>query len=135
MKTLKTYNQLFEGKNEDYTIDIDMVVNDELNDSLMEIQGFIGQKWGDTAGVFFSEYDDAEEYWDECKTYERIEILIGYVEREDSDDNVNHEKCEWLIDVLVDLRDDTHKVEIKSDRMKQHINSIRKNLKVIDFNL
>jgi len=135
MKIIKTYKQLFEGKNEDYTIDIDMVVNDELNVSLMEIQEFIGQKWGDNAGMFFSGHDNVEEWWDNLKTYERIKTLIEYIENEDSDDNVNHEKCEWLINVLIDLRDDTHKIEIVSDRMKQHMSSIRKDLKVIDFNL
>ena len=48
-----------------------VIWEDDLNTALFDLQSEIGQDYGDNAGMFFSKYDDAEDYWEKAPYEER----------------------------------------------------------------
>lgn len=58
------------------------VEENDLNEACLIIQDAIGQSYGDTASVYFSGYEDAEDYWSKATKEERQKIMRGYIDLE-----------------------------------------------------
>jgi len=90
MKYLKLYEQfkstvLNEGYFDSLSKEqIDKIIyDDDLNSAMNTVHGFIGQKYGDTAGIYFSNRNSEDE-WKLSTPDERLYHLQNYLEMEDN---------------------------------------------------
>ena len=61
-----------------------VISEDDLDDAMRELQGIIGVESGDVCGVYWSEYDDADEHWASSNEELRMEHVRKYLELETS---------------------------------------------------
>jgi hypothetical protein len=61
-----------------------VISEDDLDDAMRELQGIIGVKSGDVCGVYWSDYDDADEHWSSSNEELRMEHVRKYLELETS---------------------------------------------------
>ena len=76
-----------------------ILLSPDIDESIYNIQVFIGQNSGDVAGLFFSNVDDLE--WKKLQGEARLKKLIDYLKNEDSyNDYTNKYNCTLLIGVF-----------------------------------
>jgi len=68
----------------DAEIKEEAINEDDVNEALRIIQDYIGQKYGDIAGVWATEYDNLEETWANATDVERLDMIESYLAVEDS---------------------------------------------------
>ena len=93
MKYLHTYKEQSNLCNESNEINLkikfteeqinNILSEDDLDIAIYNLQDKLNIKTGDIAGIFFSKYDNANEYWKNANKKERKEIIIEYLELEE----------------------------------------------------
>ena len=62
-------------------VDVNSINNPAFDERLADLQNVMNIQYGDTAGLFFSEYGEA---WSIASKEERIKILKKYIKYEES---------------------------------------------------
>jgi len=60
-----------------------VIQDNELDDALYQLQDLIGQELGDYAGIYFSKFDDPDEYWSHSSIMDRRITINEYLDHEE----------------------------------------------------